>query len=90
MDESHIWKIAKTNVPLVLSSVLSSTMVSTVATLLELAFRSTPLVKTTLEILSSPSATYSVLFQSINEFGFKNGSIYFMQSFPDNNDGQIG
>ena len=38
--------------PLVLSSVLlSSTMVSMVATLLELAFMSTPLVNTTLEIL---------------------------------------
>lgn len=43
--------------PLVFSSVLSSTIVVTVATLLELAFRSTPLVKTTLlEILPSPSA----------------------------------
>ena len=44
-----------------LSSVLSSTMVVMVATLLEFAFRSTPLVKTTLEILPSPSANCNVL-----------------------------
>ena len=49
--KSIFYNIFVSDFPLLSSVLLSSIMVSMVATLLELAFMSTPLVKTTLEIL---------------------------------------